>query len=172
MRGRFAFVAIAILMACGGSAADRHADPPSKPPQTLYEPPPGPTVQCRITFRDTTSSAFLFRRIVLYIDGAPLLNEDIIATVVEHVQDGQPAHFDLDLSPGEHTVGVFLGLQGNGSGAYSYLKGYRFEIRSTRKLKGVDGYELVIIAYEQNPNGPIEERPAVRYEERQLPIKK
>ncbi|MEM9691107.1 MAG: hypothetical protein AAGA56_01055, partial [Myxococcota bacterium] len=59
--------------------------------------------------------------------------------------------------------------QGNGYGVFSYLRGYRFEVRSSHSFTAVEGKttRLRILAYEKGGvTTPIEERPAVRYLEK------
>ena len=62
-----------------------------------------------------------------------------------------------------------LEYRGNGYGIFSYLKGYRFKVRSSYSFTAPEGrmVALRVIAYEKGgPTAPLEERPAIRYLER------
>ena len=47
--------------------------------------------------------------------------------------------FSGSIPAGDHTLQVLIQLQGNGYGVFSYLKGYKFEVRSTRTFKASEG---------------------------------
>jgi hypothetical protein len=52
---------------------------------------------------------------------------------------------------------------------FSYLRGYRFEVRSSHSFTAVDGktVNLDAVAYEKGGvTTPLEERPAIRYREK------
>ncbi|MFI5298004.1 MAG: dihydrolipoamide acetyltransferase, partial [Polyangiales bacterium] len=56
-----------------------------------------------------------------------------------------------------------------GYGIFSYLQGYKFEVRSSRSFTAMEGktISLRVIGYEQGgPTTPLEERPAIRYIEK------
>jgi len=64
---------------------------------------------------------------------------------------------------------VLINLQGNGYGVFSYLRGYRFEVRSSHSFSAVEGKTMQVdaIAYEKGSvTTPLEERPAIRYIEK------
>ena len=50
--------------------------------------------------------------------------------------------FSGSVPPGDHTVQVLLGFQGNGYGVFTYLKGYHFEVKSGPLVYGVEGRRL------------------------------
>ena len=71
--------------------------------------------------------------------------------------------------PGEHTLNVSLEYQGHGAGIFTYLKGYRFKVRSNYTFTAAEGKSVSIrvVGFEKGgPTAPLEERPAVRYLER------
>jgi hypothetical protein len=73
------------------------------------------------------------------------------------------------VQPGDHTLQFLIEYQGNGYGIFSYLKGYKFEIRSSRSFTALEGktVSIRVIGWEQGgPTTPIEEKPAVRYTEK------
>jgi hypothetical protein len=120
-----------------------------------------------VVFENDMSSAFRLKRIVALYDGAPLATK-----TDERDQIGDqkeiPLYAEL-VQPGDHTLQVLLEYQGNGYGIFSYLKGYKFEVRSSRSFTAIEGktIQLRVIGYEQGgPTTPLEERPAVRYVEK------
>jgi hypothetical protein len=123
--------------------------------------------RAEITFENDMSSAFRLKRVVALYDGSPLTSK-----TDEHDQVGDqkevPLYADL-VQPGDHTVQILLEYQGNGYGIFSYLKGYKFEVRSSRSFTAIEGktLQLRIVGYESGgPTTPLEERPAVRYMEK------
>jgi hypothetical protein len=78
--------------------------------------------------------------------------------------------FRVAVTAGEHDVKMLVGLQGHGEGAFSYLKGYKFEVRSTHRIVALPDRitEVVATAYEKGSvSTPLEERPAVRWSDDQ-----
>jgi hypothetical protein len=64
---------------------------------------------------------------------------------------------------------VNLEYRGHGYGIFSYLKGYRFRVRSNYSFSAPEGKAITIrvVGYEKGgPTAPLEERPAIRYIER------
>ncbi len=47
--------------------------------------------------------------------------------------------FNGALPPGDHVVQVDVELQGSVLGPFSYLRGYRFQVRSTYAFTALDG---------------------------------
>ena len=123
--------------------------------------------RAEVVFENDMSSAFRLKRIVALYDGAPL------ATKIDD-RDGIGDQKEIPLyaelvQPGDHTLQVLLEYQGNGYGIFSYLKGYKFEVRSSRSFTAIEGktIQLRVVGYEQGgPTTPLEERPAVRYIEK------
>lgn len=72
------------------------------------------------------------------------------------------------LSAGTHNLQVKMVLRGNGSGLFSYLKTYQFNVQSSYAFKVEDGKLSVIKAIATTRGGlrTFEERPSVTYEER------
>jgi hypothetical protein len=77
--------------------------------------------------------------------------------------------YNGSIVPGEHTLTVNLEYRGHGYGVFSYLKGYRFKVRSNYTFAVPEGRvsTVHVVGYEKGgPSTPLEERPAVRYIER------
>lgn len=120
-----------------------------------------------IQFQNEMSSAFRLIRALFVLDGAVQYNK---ADDTGALSD-QPTIpiFAGSIPPGDHTVQVLLQLQGNGYGVFSYLKGYKFEVRSTHSFTATEGktMTLQVIGYEKGGvTTPLEERPAIRFFEK------
>jgi len=77
--------------------------------------------------------------------------------------------FNGSIPPGDHTVQVLINLRGHGYGVFSYLRGYKFEVRASHSFTAVEGKtsQLRILAYEKGGvTTKLEERPAVRFIEK------
>jgi hypothetical protein len=73
---------------------------------------------------------------------------------------------DIGVPPGEHVLQAFLRYRGRGYGVFSYLQGYRFDVRSTHTFAAAPGSlsEVTVEGYEKGGvTTPLEERPAVRW---------
>lgn len=120
-----------------------------------------------IRFNNELSSAFRVTRVLVVLDGAVQYNKtDQSGALSEQVEI---PIFNGSVPPGDHTLQVLVNLQGNGYGVFSYLRGYRFEVRSSHSFTAVEGktINLQALAYEKGGvTTPLEERPAVRYVEK------
>lgn len=120
-----------------------------------------------IRFNNELSSAFRVTRVLVVLDGAVQYNKtDQSGALAEQVEI---PIFNGAIPPGDHTLQVLVNLQGNGFGVFSYLRGYRFEVRSSHSFTAVEGktINLQAVAYEKGGvTTPLEERPAVRYVEK------
>jgi hypothetical protein len=120
-----------------------------------------------IRFENKLSNQFMLTRVLVVLDGAVQYNKTDRADVLAD-QKMIPI-FSGSIPPGDHTVQVLINLRGNGYGVFSYLRGYRFEVRSSHSFTAVEGKttQLRILAYEKGGvTTPLEERPAIRYLEK------
>jgi hypothetical protein len=120
-----------------------------------------------IKFTNELSSAFRITRVLVVLDGAVQYNKTDQSGAL--AEQSEIPIFNGSVPPGDHTLQVLVNLQGNGYGVFSYLRGYRFEVRSTHSFTAVEGktINLDAIAYEKGSvTTPLEERPAVRYVEK------
>jgi hypothetical protein len=120
-----------------------------------------------VKFTNELSGAFKITRLLIVLDGAVQYNKTDASGAISD-QSEIPV-FNGSIPPGDHTLQVLLNLQGSGYGVFSYLRGYRFEVRSSHSFTAVDGktVQLQAIAYEKGGlTTPLEERPAVRYVEK------
>jgi hypothetical protein len=123
--------------------------------------------RAEITFINDMSNVFQLTRALFLLDGAVQNNkQDDTGALAE--QKEIPV-FSGSIPPGDHTLQVLVQLRGHGFGVFSYLQGYRFEIRSSHSFTVTEGktVELRAIAYEKGGvTVPLEQRPAMRYFER------
>ncbi|HNS97577.1 MAG TPA: hypothetical protein PKL73_11555 [Polyangiaceae bacterium] len=117
-----------------------------------------------ITFDNEMSGAFRLTRAVFVLDGAVQYNRsDDTGALAD--QKTIPI-YQGSIPPGDHTLQVVLELRGHGYGVFSYLRGYKFEVRSSHSFTITDGNALTLrtIAYEKGGvTTPLEQRPAVRF---------
>lgn len=123
--------------------------------------------QTAIVHENKMSASYRLVKVVYALDGAPIFNRSD-----EEGGLGERPEFEIyngSIVPGEHTLTVNLEYRGHGYGIFSYLKGYRFKVRSSHTFSAPEGkaVRLRVVAYEKGgPTAPLEERPAIRYQER------
>jgi hypothetical protein len=153
------------LAACGSSSREATTGSRSATPEAApYKPPASGAIPYRLVFEDRMGSSFRFDRIVILLDGAPVLTPEQHDAIRDHVRKGESAAIGIGVAPGDHKLQVLVVFTGDGQGSSSYLKGYKFEIRSSRSFTAAPDGEVKIIAYEQDASA-LEERPALRYAE-------
>jgi hypothetical protein len=123
--------------------------------------------RAEITFVNDMSNVFQLTRALFLLDGAVQNNKQDETGVL--AEQKEIPVFNGSIPPGDHTLQVLVQLRGHGFGVFSYLQGYRFEIRSSHSFTVTEGktVELRAIAYEKGGvTVPLEQRPAMRYFER------
>jgi hypothetical protein len=66
-------------------------------------------------------------------------------------------------------VQVALNFQGNGYGVFTYLRGYKFEVKSSHSFTAVEGKTMTLLATSLEKGGvttPLEQRPAIEWNEK------
>jgi len=120
-----------------------------------------------IKYKNELSDAFIVTRALFVLDGAVQYNKSDSNGALSD-QPEIPI-FNGAIPPGDHTLQVLINLQGHGYGVFSYLRGYKFEVRSNHSFTAVEGKTVTLdaVSYEKGSvTTPIEERPAVRYNEK------
>jgi hypothetical protein len=123
--------------------------------------------RAEISFTNDMSSAFRLTRALFVLDGAVQYNKQDDTGALA-AQRSIPI-FSGSVPPGDHTLQVLIQLRGHGYGVFSYLRGYRFEVKSSHSFTVTEGkaIQLEAIAYEKGGvTTPLEQRPAVRYVEK------
>ncbi|MEO8875517.1 MAG: hypothetical protein ABI461_08020 [Polyangiaceae bacterium] len=120
-----------------------------------------------ITFDNQMSSAFKLTRAVIVLDGAVQYNrQDDSGALAD--QKEIPV-FNGSVPPGDHTVSILLNFQGNGYGVFTYLRGYKFEVKSSHSFTATEGKTIAVIATALEKGGvttPLEQRPSVQWNEK------
>lgn len=123
--------------------------------------------QVVLVHENRMSSSYKLVKVVYALDGAQIFNR-----ADEEGELGDRQQFEVyngSIVPGEHTLTVNLEYRGHGYGIFSYLKGYRFRVRSNYSFTAPEGRAITVrvVGYEKGgPTAPLEERPAVQYIER------
>jgi hypothetical protein len=120
-----------------------------------------------IKYKNELSDAFIVTRALFVLDGAVQYNKSDQSGALSD-QPEIPI-YNGSIPPGDHTLQVLINLQGHGYGVFSYLRGYKFEVRSNHSFTAVEGKTITLdaISYEKGSvTTPIEERPAIRYNEK------
>jgi hypothetical protein len=123
--------------------------------------------RAEIGFANEMSSAFRLTRALVVLDGAVQYNRaDDTGALAD--QKEIPV-FSGSVPPGDHTVQVLLNFQGNGYGVFTYLRGYKFEVKSSHSFTAVEGKTLALTATALEKGGvttPLEQRPAIEWHEK------
>ena len=122
--------------------------------------------KARLVHFNDMGSSFRLIRAQYALDGTPIFNRTDSG-------DGELADleemeiFNGAISPGNHQISVFLEYEGHGYGLFSYLKAYRFKLRSSYTLTAEEGKSTTvkIVAFEKGDfTTELAERPSVRYD--------
>jgi hypothetical protein len=113
------------------------------------------------------SSAFRLQSVQMTLDGAPLFAQSAPTKPDDAYLEAPtfPA-FSGVLREGDHLLQVRLLYTGHGFGVFSYLRGYKFEVRSSHSfhVDPAKPLDVLVVAHEKGGvTTPLEERPAVRY---------
>ena len=118
-----------------------------------------------LVHRNEMGSSFKLRRVQYALDGAPIFNRVDTDGALSDKEEIEI--FNGSIAPGNHQISVFMEYRGHGYGVFSYLKGYKFRIKSSYTFTAEEGKltTVKIVGYEQGGlTTPLEERPAVRYD--------
>jgi hypothetical protein len=110
-------------------------------------------------------SSFRLLRVQYALDGAPIFNR-IDSGGGELNDEREIELFNGGIAPGNHQISVYLEYQGHGYGVFSYLKGYKFKIKSSYAFTAEEGKLTTVrnVGYEQGGiTTQHKDRPAVDY---------
>ncbi len=127
--------------------------------------------RAEVEFQNEMSSAFELTRALFVIDGQVQYNrQDESGALAD--QKSIPIYTGT-MPPGDHTIQVALTFQGNGYGVFSYLRGYKFEVKSSHAFTAVEGKMLGVTATAFEKGGvttPLEQRPTIEWREKVQPL--
>ena len=118
-----------------------------------------------VAHRNLMSSSFRLVRVAVILDGAQIFARSDDTGALD--QEDELPVFDGNLPPGPHEMTVELSYQGQGYGAFSYLKGYTFKSASAHSFNVGDSgqFKLVSKGYERgNLTTEMKDRPAVEWQ--------
>lgn len=124
-----------------------------------------------VVFHNEMSSAFKLIKALFVIDGAVQYNKQDETGALSD-QKEIPI-FTGSVPPGDHTVQVSLQFQGNGYGVFTYLRGYKFDVKSSHSFTSVEGKQLTLVATALEKGGvttPLEQRPGIEWQEKLGPL--
>jgi len=102
-----------------------------------------------ILYRNEIGSMYTPVQYVYSLDG-----NEIFAKIDESGKLADQKEFEIfngSLAPGNHTMSVRMVYVGNGYGVFSYLKGYRFNVNSSRTFTAAEGkqFQLKVVGHEK-----------------------
>lgn len=120
--------------------------------------------RCLIRHKNEMSGKFQLIRAVYALDGVQIFSKADDTGRLAEMQE-----FDIyngAIQPGNHTLAVQLVYQGHGFGVFSYLKNYKFNVRSAHTFTAGDGKATVVTVAgleKGSVTTAIEDRPAVEF---------
>jgi len=124
-----------------------------------------------VEFHNEMSSAFQLTRALFVVDGQIQYNrQDESGALAD--QKEIPI-FSGSVPPGDHNIQVALTFQGSGFGVFSYLRGYKFDVKSSHAFTALEGKTLTVTATAYEKGGvttPLEQRPTVEWHEKIQPL--
>jgi hypothetical protein len=127
--------------------------------------------RAEVNFADEMSSAFLLTRALFVVDGQIQYNRQDDSGALSDQKD--IPIYSGSMPPGDHTIQLVLTFQGNGYGVFSYLRGYKFEVKSSHAFTATEGKTLIVTATAYEKGGvttPLEERPTIQWQEKIQPL--
>jgi hypothetical protein len=127
--------------------------------------------RAEVEFKNEMSSAFLMTRALFVIDGQVQYNRQDDSGALADQKD--IPIYSGSVPPGDHTIQVALTFQGNGYGVFSYLRGYKFEVKSSHAFTAVEGKTITVTATSFEKGGvttPLEQRPTIEWQEKIQPL--
>ena len=103
-------------------------------------------------------------KLVYAVDGAQIFSKTDESGTLDEKKKFEV--FNGSIVPGNHTISVMMVFRGHGYGIFSYLKGYKFTVRSSHTFTAGEGRQtsVTVRAYEKgNITTELKDRPAVDF---------
>lgn len=117
-----------------------------------------------IRHKNEMGSQFRLIKAVYALDGVQIFNKaDDSGRLAEM---GEFDIYNGAIQPGSHTLSVQLQYQGSGFGVFSYLKGYKFNVRASHTFAAAESKATVVtvVGYEKGGvTTSMEEKPEVKF---------
>jgi hypothetical protein len=123
--------------------------------------------RAEVHFDNEMSSAFQLIRALFVMDGQVQYNRQDDSGALADQKD--IPIYQGSVPPGDHTLQVALTFQGNGYGVFSYLRGYKFEVKSSHAFTAVEGKSVTVTSTAYEKGGvttPLEQRPTIDWREK------
>lgn len=117
-----------------------------------------------VLHRNEMGGSFRLIKAVFAMDG-----QQVFAKSDDSGSLGEKDEFEIfngSIVPGNHTVSALLVYQGNGFGIFSYLRGYKFTVRSSHTFTAVEGKQTIlkVVGYEKgNFTTDLKDRPGIDF---------
>ncbi len=121
--------------------------------------------RAKIKHQNDMGSSFKLIKLVYAVDGAQIYSKTDDSGVLDDQRKFEI--FNGSIVPGNHTISVMMIFRGHGYGIFSYLKGYKFTVRSSHTFTAGEGREteVTVRAFEKgNVTTDLKDRPAVKFE--------
>ena len=118
-----------------------------------------------IKHKNAMGSSFRLVKLVYALDGAKIYSKSDDSGGLDEKREFEI--FNGSIVPGNHTISVQMIFRGHGYGIFSYLRGYKFTVRSSHTFTAAEGRQNVITskAYEKgNITTELKDRPSVKFE--------
>lgn len=119
-----------------------------------------------LVHRNEMGSSFRLHRVQYALDGVPIFNR-VDTGGGELNEDEEMEVFSGSIAPGSHQLSVFLEYHGHGYGVFSYLKDYKFKLKSSYTFDADEGKVTTvrIVGYEKGGiTTQLKDRPSVRFD--------
>ena len=117
-----------------------------------------------IKHNNEMGSSFRLVKLVYAVDGAQIFSKTDDTGALDEKKEFEV--FNGSIVPGNHTISVLMVFRGHGYGIFSYLKGYKFTVRSSHTFTAGEGRQtsVTVRAYEKgNITTELKDRPAVDF---------
>jgi len=118
-----------------------------------------------LVHQNLMGSNFVLESASYSLDGAPVFNK--VDSEGDLADRERIELFTGSIVPGNHNISVNLVYRGSGFGLFSYLKGYKFKIKSSYAFTAEEGKVTTVrvVMYEKGGiTTDLQDRPAIRYD--------
>jgi hypothetical protein len=115
--------------------------------------------------RNEMGGAFKLNSVQYALDGQPIFKKVDVKGDLDDIEEKEI--FSGNIVPGNHNISVQMVFQGQGYGFFSYVKGYKFKVKSSYTFTAEEGKIITvkIVGFERGGiTTSLEERPAIRYD--------
>ncbi|MFH0901227.1 MAG: hypothetical protein V2A73_11425 [Pseudomonadota bacterium] len=117
-----------------------------------------------IAHENRMGSAFRLVKLVYALDGVQVYSRSDTTGALDDLKKTDILSGPIE--PGNHTLSLLMVYNGQGYGLFSYMKGYKFTVRSSHTFTATEGKltQISALGYERGGvDTPMEKRPAVEF---------